>query len=505
MGVSIQFRRGTATEWTSADPTLLAGELGIETDTNKFKVGDGSTAWTGLDYISSVDAHALDHAVGGTDTVFPADPGADRYLMWDDGPGELAWAESVGGDITTDGEWAAKGDLIVGTGENTAAILTAGDNGKYLKAASGEATGLVWDTPSGSGDVTAAAVITEHSVVRGDGGAKGIQDTAIIVDDSDNVSGVASIVVTGHVHLFDDGGEYIGGDGTDLTVTSSAKINLTAVSDIILPVNVGLILGDGAEKIESDNTDLTINSGGAINLTATTDVVIPANVGVTFGTGEKIEGDGTDLTITSSGVLNLNSTGALNASHQAITDNHVLTVDDAAAADDDYARFTASGIEGIPRATAITDLLSVALPEDTTIILDAVLSADEHWSGISMIGTMGYTTAVGDLVYLAVGDSRWEKAKADAVATCKGLLGICLAAGITDGNTAQILLYGKIRSAVFPALTVGAPVYISTATAGLVTATMPTKSTGQIVRIVGYGITAEDLMFCPDKTYIEYA
>ena len=40
----IQFRRDTAANWTSVNPTLASGEMGIETDTNKFKLGDGSTA-----------------------------------------------------------------------------------------------------------------------------------------------------------------------------------------------------------------------------------------------------------------------------------------------------------------------------------------------------------------------------------------------------------------------------------------------------------------------------
>ena len=48
--IQLQFRRGTAAEWTSANPTLAAGELGIETDTNQFKLGNGSNAWTGLSY-----------------------------------------------------------------------------------------------------------------------------------------------------------------------------------------------------------------------------------------------------------------------------------------------------------------------------------------------------------------------------------------------------------------------------------------------------------------------
>jgi hypothetical protein len=46
----IQLRRDTAANWTSADPTLAQGELGIETDTLKIKIGDGVTEWTSLPY-----------------------------------------------------------------------------------------------------------------------------------------------------------------------------------------------------------------------------------------------------------------------------------------------------------------------------------------------------------------------------------------------------------------------------------------------------------------------
>ena len=52
MAVQIQLRRDTASNWTSANPTLAAGEFAIETDTDKYKIGDGSTAWTSLGYSS---------------------------------------------------------------------------------------------------------------------------------------------------------------------------------------------------------------------------------------------------------------------------------------------------------------------------------------------------------------------------------------------------------------------------------------------------------------------
>ena len=48
----IQIRRDTASNWTSTNPTLASGELGLETDTSKIKVGNGSTNWAGLSYWS---------------------------------------------------------------------------------------------------------------------------------------------------------------------------------------------------------------------------------------------------------------------------------------------------------------------------------------------------------------------------------------------------------------------------------------------------------------------
>ena len=50
MAVTIQVRRDTAAAWTAANPTLAAGELGFETDTTYYKIGDGTTAWNSLAY-----------------------------------------------------------------------------------------------------------------------------------------------------------------------------------------------------------------------------------------------------------------------------------------------------------------------------------------------------------------------------------------------------------------------------------------------------------------------
>lgn len=53
MPVKIQYRRGTAAQWTTADPILADGEPGYENDTGKQKTGDGVTAWSALPYFTA--------------------------------------------------------------------------------------------------------------------------------------------------------------------------------------------------------------------------------------------------------------------------------------------------------------------------------------------------------------------------------------------------------------------------------------------------------------------
>jgi hypothetical protein len=53
--VRIQVRRGTSTQWTSTNPILAAGEMGVETNTNLFKFGNGTATWTALSYANNSD------------------------------------------------------------------------------------------------------------------------------------------------------------------------------------------------------------------------------------------------------------------------------------------------------------------------------------------------------------------------------------------------------------------------------------------------------------------
>jgi hypothetical protein len=55
MATRMQQRRGTAQQWTDANPVLAAGEIGFETDTNQFKIGDGVNLWAALSYFKNLE------------------------------------------------------------------------------------------------------------------------------------------------------------------------------------------------------------------------------------------------------------------------------------------------------------------------------------------------------------------------------------------------------------------------------------------------------------------
>ena len=139
---------------------------------------------------------------------------------------------------------------------------------------------------------------------------------------------------------------------------------------------------------------------------------------------------------------------------------------------------------------------------ETDIKLDAVLSGDEKWSGITVAGTAGSAIAVGDICYLA-SSGKWLLVDGILDGTDTGFskqLGMCVLAAGADTNPTEMLVYGKIRSATLPALTVGSAVYLSD-TAGDLVVAQPT-TTNFAIRVVGYAITAEDLFFNPSNDYV---
>ena len=150
-------------------------------------------------------------------------------------------------------------------------------------------------TDSGTGKVEITADATEVADFA-------VAATTITATGAINLTAGSDVVVPVNVGVTFGTHEKIESDDTDLTITVGSGGDINIGSDI------GMTFGNDGEKIEGNGTKLTIASSDAIDLTATTDVVIPANVGLTFGTGEKIEGDSTDLTVTSGGAINLTAT-----------------------------------------------------------------------------------------------------------------------------------------------------------------------------------------------------
>jgi hypothetical protein len=80
---TVQLRRDTAANWTSNNPTLLAGEIGIESDTKRMKIGNGTQAWTALAYAQGTAA-LVNTGTGSTDVPTITDADA-RYRLATDG------------------------------------------------------------------------------------------------------------------------------------------------------------------------------------------------------------------------------------------------------------------------------------------------------------------------------------------------------------------------------------------------------------------------------------
>lgn len=76
--VRIQVRRGTAADWTSVNPVLAAGEMGVESDTNLFKFGNGSATWTALSYANRNNAEVAEIAQDAIDAALNMGPGLTK-------------------------------------------------------------------------------------------------------------------------------------------------------------------------------------------------------------------------------------------------------------------------------------------------------------------------------------------------------------------------------------------------------------------------------------------
>lgn len=306
---------------------------------------DGIAAGADVTGSNPPQAHASSHAVSESDTIFPADPNSDQYLMWDDAP----------------------------TGE------------------------LVWSTPGGGGDVTGPAASVDNAIVRFSGTTgKVIQDytsnAPTISDTGDmNVDGdidVDNVVVSGNVD-----GRDVSSDGTKLDgveasadVTDATNVNaagavmevdynvhsiLFATTDdtpVVLTVGeqtlVGRLTGGNIAAIAIGITDNYIVQIDSAGVAATEYARFTAN-GLESRTEAEFKGD-----------FNLEiGTDVLAQQTIGIADDNLVEIDHASVADNDYAKFTANGLEGRSYAEVKSDLSIQSNVITITYVIDGGGSA----------------------------------------------------------------------------------------------------------------------------------
>jgi len=141
VSIRIRLRRGTAAEWTSANPVLAAGEAGVETDTGKMKVGDGSTAWNALGY-STATARGGDLAVADGGTGASTATAARTSLSFD----PLLTAELV--DVFS----LRPNGAIAGSSSATGQVWTQYNNATDAGAALVVSGGVMTNNPSLAGN-----------------------------------------------------------------------------------------------------------------------------------------------------------------------------------------------------------------------------------------------------------------------------------------------------------------------------------------------------------------
>jgi hypothetical protein len=229
MAVQIQIRRGTAANWTSANPTLAEGELGYETDTGKLKAGDGSTAWTGLDYVSGTGS--ISDVVSDTTPQLGGDLDVNGNAIVSASNGDIEITPNGTGSIILDGLTWPSAD-----GTANQVLKTAGDGTLSFGDASVVATTLdLTDTPGSYG--TAGEVLALNS------GATAFEFVANVA------SGAYELDTLGTV--------------AEGSITDVVALTATQYADILTPdPNTLFVITDGTTSI-ADSDDVTITSADA--------------------------------------------------------------------------------------------------------------------------------------------------------------------------------------------------------------------------------------------------
>jgi hypothetical protein len=161
----IRHRRDTAANWTSNNPVLEAGQLGLETDTLKIKFGDGTTAWNSLSYASGggsgvTDGDKGDITVSSSGATWTIDNGAVTYAKMQD---------------------VSAASKLIGRG-------SASGSGDPQEITIGTNLTMSGTTLSAAGSISGSTGSTDNAIIRADGtGGSTIQGSVPTIDDNGKI------------------------------------------------------------------------------------------------------------------------------------------------------------------------------------------------------------------------------------------------------------------------------------------------------------------------------
>ena len=167
----IQLRRDTAAEWQKVNPVLSSGEPGVETDTGKWKIGDGTLAWKALPYKAEVGPPGANGATGPAGASGPSGPAGPKGDTGAAGPAGPSNTLSIGSVVSGPSAFASLSGTAPAQTLNLS--LPKGDKGDPCSLSIG--TVQAGATAAATITGTAPNYVLNLSVPKGETGPQGAQ------------------------------------------------------------------------------------------------------------------------------------------------------------------------------------------------------------------------------------------------------------------------------------------------------------------------------------------
>jgi hypothetical protein len=213
MATRMQQRRGTASQWISTNsgngPILNAGEIGWESDTNKFKIGDGTNHWVNLDYF--IDVNSTANPSFGTSITFEGatadsyettlqvtDPTADRTITLPNVTGTVITTGNLS-DITDIGVFASTIVMEGSTADAHELTLSAGNPTADRTITFPDSTGtvaLIEDLNSSLGAVLETSDLSDTVAELNASGDLLVPGASIIIEGTTDNTNETTLTVT---------------------------------------------------------------------------------------------------------------------------------------------------------------------------------------------------------------------------------------------------------------------------------------------------------------------